>query len=343
MTPFTPIMLRPGAAALDRNLALEVVRVTESSALAASVWTGRGDERAADEAAVGAMRRTLNSLAMDGVIANGEGQSEDVPLHTGEAVGTGSGPKVEIALLAVEGRTACAKGGHNTLSLVALTDDGGFLKVPDDAHMEVLAVGAGLPAGLLDLDIPPGQMIERLARAKGVPHSEITACVLDRPRHGALIGALYDAGAKVVLIEDGNVSGAIATGLPESGIDIYMGSGGAAQGVLAAAGLKCLGGQMQCRFQPRHEEERAKCRRFGIEDLSHKLDIVQMVSGEVMLAATGITDGHLLKGVTLRGNHAVSHSLVMRSLTGTVRWLTVHHDLSRNPGEYGLGRPSHVH
>lgn len=341
MMPFTPIML-PGAAALDRNLALEVVRVTESSALAASVWIGRGDERAADETAVAAMRRTLNSLTMDGIIANGEGQSEDVPLHTGEAVGTGGGPKVDIALFALEGRTACAKGGHNSLSLVALTEDGGFLKVPEDIHMDKLAVGPGFPAGILDLDAAPEDIVERVARSKGVPISEITACVLDRPRHGKLISALYDAGAKVILIEDGDISGAIACGLPESGIDLYMGSGGAAQGVLAAAGLKCLGGQMQCRFKPHNDDERNKCRRFGLTDLTRKMDLAHLVGGEVMLAATGITDGHLLKGVTLRGHRAVSHSVVMRSLTGTVRWLTAHHDLAKM-SEHGLGRPSHVH
>jgi fructose-1,6-bisphosphatase II / sedoheptulose-1,7-bisphosphatase len=279
---------------------------------------------------------------VDGVIANGEGQSEEVPLHTGEMIGTGLGPKVDVALCALEGRTACAKGGHNALSLVALTDDGGFLKVPDDVYMEKLAVGPGLPSGLLDLDAPPAEMIKRLAKAKNVPVAEITACVLDRPRHSDLIGKLYDIGIKVVLIDDGDVSGAIATGMIDSTIDIYMGSGGAAQGVLAAAGLKCLGGQMQCRFLLRNDEERVRCRRFGLDELDRKLDIGQMVSGEVMLAATGITDGHLLKGVSGRGEKAVSHSLVMRSLTGTIRWLTAHHDLKKL-GMNGLDRPSHVH
>ncbi len=342
MAGFPPFKMAPGLAALDRNLALEVVRVTEASALAASAWIGRGDERAADEAAVNAMRRALNGLSMDGVIANGEGQSQDVPLHTGEMIGNGLGPKVDIALCALEGRTACAKGGHNTLSLVALTDDGGFLKVPDDVHMEKLAVGPGLPDGLLDLDLPAKETIKRLAKAKGVPMADITACVLDRPRHADLIGELYDIGIKVVLIDDGDVSGAIATGMADSAIDIYMGSGGAAQGVLAAAGLKCLGGQMQCRFLLRNEEERTRCRRFGLDELDRKLDIGQMVSGEVMLAATGITDGHLLKGIYRRGERAESHSLVMRSLTGTMRWLTAHHDLGKL-GENGLGRPNNVH
>ena len=341
MVGFPTFAARAGLAARDRNLALEVVRVTEASALAASVWIGRGDERAADRAALVAMQQALNALAMDGVIANGEGQSEDIPLHTGEIVGNGLGPKVEIALYALEGRTACAKGGHNTLSLVALTDDGGFLKVPEDIHMEKLAVGAGLPDGILDLDIPPAEMVGRIASAKGVPLSDITVCVLDRPRHSALIGALYDAGAKVVLIEDGDVSGAIAAGLPNSNIDIYMGSGGAAQGVLAAASLKCLEGQMQCRFLLRHEDERVKCRRFGLEVLDQKMDIGHMVRGEVMVAATGITDGHLLKGISRRAGKAEIHSLVMRSVTGTIRWLTAHHDIAKMV-EQGSLRPGNA-
>ena len=332
-----PIMVPPGVAALDRNLALEVVRVTESSALAASVWAGRGEERAADEAAVVAMRQALNSLSMDGVIANGEGLSEEIPLHTGEAVGKGCGPKVEIALCALEGRTACAKGGQNVLSLVAMSEDGGFLKVPDDLHMEKLAVGPDLPPGILDLDIPPAKMIERLANAKNVPINEITACVLDRPRHGVLIEALYKSGAKVMMIDDGDVSGAIASGLPTSGIDIYMGSGGAAQGILAAAGLKCLGGQMQSRFVLRSDEDRSRYRLFGLDTLPKKMDIAHMVTGEVMMAASGITDGHFLQGVRRSGSKAVIHSVVMRSLTGTVRWLTAHHNLSKGV-DHGAGR-----
>ena len=332
----------PGPVGVDRNLALEVVRVTEASALAAAKWIGRGDARAADEAALAAMKRALNVLMMTGVVANGEGVSPDVPLHTGEEVGAGGGPKVDIALFALEGRTICAKGGHNALSLVALTDDGGFLRVPDDMYMEKLAVGAGLPEGILDLDLDPAEMTARIAEAKGIPLAELTVCVLDRPRHGDLIGQLYKAGVRVVLIDDGDVSGAIATGLPNTGIDLYMGSGGAAQGVLAAAGLKCLRGQMQTRFLVKSDEARLRLRRFSDAELGlGQMTINDLVTGDVMLAATGVTDGHLLKGVTLRGKSAECHSLVMRSSTGTIRWLTAHHDLSRWGAHHAPGGGHH--
>jgi fructose-1,6-bisphosphatase II / sedoheptulose-1,7-bisphosphatase len=319
------------APALDRNLALEVVRVTEASALAAAELMGRGDEKAADEAACAAMRLALNSLCMDGVIVNGEGDDPGQPLHTGDKVGTGRGPKVEIVLTALEGQTICAKGAHNALSVVALTEEGSFLKVPQASYMEKIAVGGPLPAGLLDLDRGAEDNLARLAAARGVAIGDLTVCVLDRPRHQELIGRLYDCGARVVLIDDGDVSGALAAGLPDSGIDVYMGSGGAAQGVLAAAGLKCLGAQMQCRLVARSEDDRMMMRRAGIVDPSRKYDIEDMVKGEVMYAATGITDGHVLKGARLfPGERAVSHSLVMRSRTGTIRHLTVQHDLRRS-------------
>ena len=317
-------------AALDRNLALEVVRVTEASALAAAQWCGRGDEKAADQAASTAMRETLNGLFMTGSIVNGEGDSPDRPLHTGEVVGTGKGPKVDIILTALEGQTICAKGTPNALSVVALTDDGGFLRVPDNVYMDKIAVGAHLPPGIVDLDLSPQENLRRVAEARGIAVSDLTVCILDRPRHTDLIGRLYDAGARVMLIDAGDVSGALAAGLPETGIDLYMGSGGAAQGVLAAAGLKCLGGQMQCRIVIRGEDERTRCRKAGITDLARKYDIEAMVSGEVMFAATGITDGHVLKGVHLSSGRATSHSLVMRSLTGTIRWLTAHHDFIKS-------------
>lgn len=315
---------------LNRNLALEVVRITESSALAASAWIGRGDAQAADEAAVTAMRDALNTLVMDGIIANGEGESPAIPLHSGEKIGTGTGPRVDIALFALEGRTACAKGGHHALSMVALTESGGFLKVPADTYMDKIAVGPGLPAGILDLDRPIDVTLGLIADAKGRAQSDLKVCVLDRPRNADLIGRLYEAQARVVLIDDGDVSGAIATGLPETDIDLYMGSGGAAQSVLAAAGLKCLGGQMQCRFLVRSEEERNRCHKAGITNLSAKYDLEDLVTGEVMLAATGVTDSHLLKGVTTTGRHSLCHSLVMRSLTGTLRWLTARHDIVRS-------------
>ncbi|CUW38664.1 fructose 1,6-bisphosphatase II(Fructose-1,6-bisphosphatase class 2/Sedoheputulose-1,7-bisphosphatase,12-321) [Magnetospirillum sp. XM-1] len=316
---------------LDRNLALEVVRVTESSALAAARQTGRGDERAADQAACSAMQHALNGLAMEGVIVNGEGDDPSQPLHTGEKVGNGKGPKVDIVLTALEGRSICARGAHNALSVVAMTEEGSFLKVPQHSYMEKIVVGAGLPAGLLDLDSTPEENLSRLAEAKGLTISELTVSVLDRPRHAELIERLYAAGVRVTLFDDGDVSGALAAGLPGSGVDVYMGSGGAAQGVLAAAGLKCLGAQMQCRLLCRSEADHAAARRVGIGDTRRKWNIDDMVRGEVMFAATGITDGHVLKGARLfPGNRAESHSLVMRSATGTIRHLSVQHDLSRS-------------
>ncbi|HTH18085.1 MAG TPA: class II fructose-bisphosphatase [Magnetospirillum sp.] len=320
----------PPPQALDRNLALEVVRVTEASALAAALWMGRGDERAADKAASAAMQEALNSLAMEGLIVNGGADEDDSPLHTGEKVGSGKGPRVDIALTALEGVTICAKASHNALSVVAATDSGSFLHVPHNVYMEKIAVGGRLPQGVIDLDREPAENLARVAAAKGVAVTDLTVCMLDRPRHAELLGRIYDAGARVVLIDDGDVSGAIATGLPETGIDLYMGSGGAAEGVLAAAGLKCLGGQMQCRLMLRSEEERARARNAGIDDLSAKWNVDQMVRGDVMFAATGITDGHLLKGVRFHKGGAVSHSMVMRSMTGTIRMLTARHDFEKH-------------
>lgn len=319
------------AAVLDRNLALEVVRVTEASAVAAARHTGRGDEKTADEAACGAMLRALNRLAMTGIIVNGEGDDDAQPLHTGEKVGNGGGPKVDIALTALEGRSICARGASNALSVVAMSEQGSFLKVPQHSYMEKLAVGAGLPEGVIDLDAAPELNLARIAEAKGVSVSDLTISVLDRPRHTELIERLYAAGARVMLFDDGDVSGALAAALPENGVDAYMGSGGAAQGVLAAAGLKCLGGQMQCRLLLRSDSDVAQARRAGIDDPRRTFSINDMAAGEVMFAATGITDGHVLQGVRLlRGNLAVSHSLVMRSVTGTIRYLTAHHDLMRS-------------
>lgn len=320
------------AAALDRNLALEVVRVTEATALAAAQWMGRGDEKAADEAAGAAMRQALDSLVMDGLVVNGLGDDPDVPLHTNQKVGTGKGPRVDIVLTALEGQTICAKGSHNALSVVALTEEGSFLHVPHNVYMEKIAVGGGLPAGILDLNAGPETNLPRIAEAKGLDVSDLAVCVLDRPRHADLINRLYEVGARVVLIDDGDVSGALATGLPDTDIDVYMGSGGAAEGVLAAAGLKCLGGQMQCRFLLRSESERSLVRAAGIDDANRIWDIEDMVRGNVMFAATGITDGHILKGLRIKGTTGLSHSLVMRSLTGTVRQLTVHHDFAKSGG-----------
>lgn len=325
----------PPPHSLDRNLALDVVRVTEASALAAANWMGRGDERAADQAATAAMRDALNSLLMEGRIVNGDAEETSQPLHNGEKLGNGEGPHLDIALTAIEGVTICAKASHNALSVVAATEAGSFLHVPSGVYMEKLAVGPGLPPGIIDLDKAPQENLARIAAAKNVPVEALTVCILDRPRHADLLGRVYDAGARVVLIDDGDVSGALATGLPETGIDVYMGSGGAAQGVLAAAGLKCLGGQMQGRLMLRGEDQRVRARLAGIEDLNRIWDIDGMVQGQVMFAATGITDGHILKGVRLHAGGAVTHSLVMRSLTGTIRHMTACHDFLKHEALYG--------
>lgn len=315
---------------VDRNLALDVVRVTEASALAAARWMGRGDERSADQAAAIAMRRAIDVLPINGIIVNGESDDPARSLHTGQKVGTGDGPEVDIVLTALEGPTICAKGSHNALSVVAMTVGGRFLKVPGQAYMEKIAVGAGVPADSIDLDLPPEETVRRVAAAKGVAIADLAVCILDRPRHADLIGRLYDSGARVVLIDDGDVSGAIAAGLPGSGIDLYMGSGGAAEGVLAAAGLKCLEGKMQCRMLVRTDEDRGRCRRAGIDDTKRKYNIDDMVIGEVMFAATGITDGHVLRGVRLTAQRGTSHSLVMRSRTGTIRTMTAVHDFAKS-------------
>lgn len=317
----------PPPHALDRNLALEVVRVTEASALAASRWVGRGDEKAADEAAAEAMRQSLNSLGMDGRVVNG---GSGLALGNGDRVGTGNGPKVDIVLTAIEGATICAKGRHNAISVIAATEEGSFLQVPAGIYMEKVAVGPGLPPGVIDLTADPEDNLINVAAAKGVSVADLTVCMLDRPRHGDLLGRIYDSGAKVVLIDDGDVSGAIAVGLPHTGIDLYMGSGGAAEGVLAAAGLKCLGGQMQCRLLVRGDDDRAKVRAAGIRDQHALWSIEDMVKGEVMFAATGITNGTLLDGVHLRPGGATSHSLVMRSATGTLRTMVSQHDFRRH-------------
>ncbi|HVM85238.1 MAG TPA: class II fructose-bisphosphatase, partial [Candidatus Binatia bacterium] len=232
---------------MDRNLALEVVRVTEAAALAASRLMGRGDEKAADQAAVDAMRTALNSLAIDGTVVIGEGERDEAPmLYIGEKVG-GGGPKIDIALDPLEGTTITAKGGHNALAVVAMAEEGGFLNAPD-VYMEKIAVGAGLPDGVVDLDRKPAENLKAVAKAKGMDLRDVVVCILDRPRHAELIAAVRGAGSRIMLISDGDVSGVIATSQPESGVDIYMGSGGAPEGVLAAAALRCIGGQMQGRL-----------------------------------------------------------------------------------------------
>jgi fructose-1,6-bisphosphatase II / sedoheptulose-1,7-bisphosphatase len=312
---------------MDRNLALEAVRVTEAAALSASRLMGRGDEKAADQAAVDAMRKALNGLAIDGTVVIGEGERDEAPmLYIGERVGTGQGPKIDIALDPLEGTTITAKGGQNALAVIAMAEAGGFLNAPD-VYMD--KIGIGLGDGIVDLDAQPAENLKNLARAKKVAVSDLVVCILDRPRHSELIGKVRAAGARIMLISDGDVSGVIATARPESGVDLYMGSGGAPEGVLAAAALRCIGGFMQGRLLFRNEDEKSRARRLGVTDLNRKYGLDDLAHGEVMFAATGVTNGTMLQGVRRINHGAVTHSMVMRSKSGTVRVIEAVHNFER--------------
>jgi fructose-1,6-bisphosphatase II / sedoheptulose-1,7-bisphosphatase len=320
-----------GAKPFDRNLALEAVRVTEWAALAASRLMGRGDEKAADQAAVDAMRSALNGLSIRGKVVIGEGERDEAPmLFIGEEVGQGDGPPVDIALDPLEGTTITAKGGQNALAVIAMADSGGFLNAPD-VYMDKIAIGPDAPDGLVDLDVPPHENLRALSRAKDRNISDLVVCILDRPRHAELIAKVRDTGARIMLISDGDVSGIIATALPDSGVDIYLGTGGAPEGVLAAAALRCIGGQMQGRLLFRNEDEKGRAKRLGIKKLDRKYSLEELASGNVMFAATGVTDGSLLKGVRRWKNGGRTHSIVMRSNSGTVRFVEALHNFERKP------------
>jgi fructose-1,6-bisphosphatase II / sedoheptulose-1,7-bisphosphatase len=313
---------------MDRNLALEAVRVTEVAALAASRLMGRGDEKAADQAAVDAMRSALNVLAIDGTVVIGEGERDEAPmLYIGEKVGLG-GPRIDIALDPLEGTTITAKGGANALAVMAMANEGGFLNAPD-VYMDKIAIGGGLAPELVDIDNEPEENLRALAAAKNCDVADLVACILDRPRHADLIAAVRAAGARIQLISDGDVSGVIATSQPTSGVDIYFGSGGAPEGVLAAAALRAIGGQMQGRLIFRNDDERARGAKWGIEDLDRKYGLMDLAGGDVMFAATGVTNGSMLRGVRRVSGGAYTHSIIMRSKTGTVRTIEAHHDFSR--------------
>ncbi len=313
--------------AMDRNLALEAVRVTEAAALSASRLMGRGDEKAADQAAVDAMRQALNSLAIEGTVVIGEGERDEAPmLYIGEKVGSG-GPRIDIALDPLEGTTITAKGGANALAVIAMAEAGGFLNAPD-VYMDKIAIGGGL-GEVVDLDEPPVKNLKNLARVKAVEVSDLVVCILDRPRHSELIAKVREAGARIMLISDGDVSGVIATSRPQSGVDIYMGSGGAPEGVLAAAALRCIGGYMQGRLLFRNDDERGRAQRFGIKDFARKYQLLDLAKGDVMFAATGVTSGTMLQGVRRFAGGAVTHSMVMRSKTGTVRMIEAEHNFER--------------
>jgi fructose-1,6-bisphosphatase II / sedoheptulose-1,7-bisphosphatase len=307
---------------LNRMLTIEIVRVTERAAVAAARLRGRGDEMAADHAAVDAMRRELNRLAIHGEVVIGEGERDHAPmLFVGEELGDLTGPRVDIALDPLEGVTLCAKSQPNAIAVVAIAEPGTLLKAPD-VYMNKIAIGPGYPADTVHLDAEPSLNLRRLAKAKGVPVSEITACILDRPRHARLIEAVRDAGCSIRLISDGDISGVIdATKPEETGVDIYLGSGGAPEGVLAAAALKCIGGFMQGRLVTSSAEQKERARKMGISDFNKKFALNEMASGDVMFAATGVTDGSLLRGVRFDREHVTTETVVMRSATGTVRWI----------------------
>jgi fructose-1,6-bisphosphatase II / sedoheptulose-1,7-bisphosphatase len=311
---------------LTQSLSLDVARVVEAAAVSAARLRGRGDEKAADRAAVEAMRFELNAMPVRGRIVIGEGERDEAPmLYIGEEVGTGAGPEVDIAVDPLEGTTICAKALPNALAVIAIAERGGLLHAPD-IYMEKIAVGPGYEAGIVDLDNPVAENLGRLAEAKGVPVSEITACILDRPRHAKLIESVRAAGAAIRLIGDGDIAGVIQTTEPEeTGIDIYLGIGGAPEGVLAAAALCCIGGQIQGRLTALNEAQAQRARQLGISDLSRKLLTGDMASGDVIFAATGVTDGSLLTGVKFYEGQIETHTCIMRSATRTARWIYTEH------------------
>jgi fructose-1,6-bisphosphatase II / sedoheptulose-1,7-bisphosphatase len=317
---------------MERNLVMELVRVTEAAALSASLLMGRGDEKAADQAAVDAMRNALNTLNIDGTVVIGEGERDEAPmLYIGEKVGLGNGPELDIALDPLEGTTLTAKGGPNALAVVAMAEKGGFLNAPD-VYMNKIAVGGGLPDHIVDLDATPAENLKALATAKGVDVADIVACILDRPRHQELIAQVRAAGARIMLISDGDVSGVIATAEADTGIDIYMGSGGAPEGVLAAAALRCIGGFMQGRLLFRNDDEKARAKKWGVADLNKKYGLTDLARGDVMFAATGVTDGAMLRGVRRFAGGAHTHSVIMRSKTGTIRRIEATHNFKKKTG-----------
>ena len=303
---------------LDRVLSIEIARVTEAAAIAAARLRGRGDVKGADGAAVDAMRRELAKLSIRGRVVIGEGEMDEAPmLYIGEEVGTGEGPRVDIAVDPLEGTTICAKAMPNALAVLAISAEGGLLHAPD-MYMNKIAVGPGYPEGVVDLDRTPQENLESLAKAKGVPVSEITACILDRPRHSDLINAVRKAGAGIQLIPDGDIAGVIWTTDPaKTNVDIYLGSGGAPEGVLAAAALRCIGGQMQGRLMPLKDEEKRRAKEMGIDDINRKFSMAEMASADVIFSATGVTDGSLLDGVHFRQGFAETETVVMRCLLYT--------------------------
>ncbi len=316
---------------LDRILTLELVRVTERAAVAAARLRGRGDEKAADQVAVDAMRKELNRLPISGTVVIGEGERDEAPmLYIGEEVGTRHGPEVDIALDPLEGTTICAKNLPNSLAVVAIAEKGNLLYAPD-VYMQKIAVGPGYPRGVVDIDASATENLHALAKAKGVKVNEITACIMDRPRHARLIEEVRATGAAIRLIGDGDVAGVMHTTNPdETGIDIYIGIGGAPEGVLAAAALRCIGGQMQGRLQFNSDEQIARALKMGITDPNKVYLMEEMAKGDVLFAATGVTDGNMLSGVKFARDYIQTHTIVMRAQSQTVREIKARHqDLSK--------------
>lgn len=318
---------------MDRNLALEFVRVTEAAALASARWMGRGDEKAADAAAVDAMRKAFDGVRMDGTVVIGEGERDEAPmLYIGEKVGQkgDDAPLLDIALDPLEGTTICATGGVGAISVIAVAERGKFLHAPD-TYMDKIACGPGA-RGKIDIDKSATENIKAVAMALGKSVSDLTVVILNRPRHADLIAEARKTGARINLIDDGDVSAAVAAAWPDSGVDLLMGIGGAPEGVISAAAMQCLGGDFQGRLKFRNDEERARAKRMGVNDLDKKFTMDELATGSVMFIATGVTDGALLKGIRfLPDGKAKSHSLVMRSTTGTIRTIEAHHDLQRKP------------
>jgi len=301
------------------TLAADAARVTELAAIASYAQIGRGDEKQADQLAVDAMRTALNKLDIDGKIVIGEGERDEAPmLYIGEKVGTGKGPAIDIALDPLEGTTLTAKAMANALCVLSMSPGGGMLHAPD-TYMDKIAIGPGYKPGTVDLDMKPQDNVRSLAAAKGVDPRDITVCVMDRPRHAELIAALREVGARVLLITDGDVAGVIHTAEPETGIDLYLGSGGAQEGVLAASALKCVGGHFQGRLIFRNDDERARAERTGVTDFDRKYDLHELVSKDAIFAATGVTKGAMLDGVMVRDGFVTTHTLVMDSSTRTIQ------------------------
>jgi fructose-1,6-bisphosphatase II len=333
-----PPALAVGRRAPDRNLALELVRVTEAAAMAAGRWVGRGDKNGGDGAAVDAMRTLIGTVSMRGTVVIGEGEKDEAPmLYNGEEVGDGTGALCDVAVDPIDGTTLMAKGMPGAIAVIAVSERGSMFDPSAVFYMEKIAAGPEA-AEVIDITAPVAENIKRVAKAKRGHPEDVTVCILDRPRHQDLIAKVREAGARIMLIGDGDVSGVMATSDPETGIDIYMGSGGAPEGVLAAAALRCIGGQMQGRLLFRNDDEKGRAHRLGVNDLNRKYSLLDLAHGDVMFAATGVTNGSMLKGVRRFAGGASTHSVVMRSKTGTVRYVEATHDFTRKQPFAPLGR-----